>query len=237
MKRKLLLLDIVLIALLAFIGFRFREVRQQAREREARVLGTKIPPEKYPPLPALHNPGPAVAADYAGIAQKMLLSRDRNPDVIVDPAPPPKKPPMPPLPVAHGVMLFGDPSIILSEKAGGPQKIYRAGDTIGAFKLVSFDNTHVVFEWDGETVDRPIHSLLAKLEGEPGGPASRAAAPPAPAAPSATPAALGPGADIGNGMKACQPNDSNASGAVVNGYRKVETPTPFGKSCRWEPVK
>ena len=81
MRRKLLLLDLALIALLVFVGFRFREIRRSARAREVRVLGARIAPEKYPPLPALHSPSPAVAADYADIAQKMLLARDRNPDV------------------------------------------------------------------------------------------------------------------------------------------------------------
>ena len=132
-------------------------------------------------------------------------------------------------------MLFGDPSIILSEKAGAPQKIYRAGDHVGDFTLVSFDNNHIVLDWDGESVDRPINALMAKIEGEPGGAAKRATSAPPPPKPVAT--SLGPGADLGAGYRACQPNDSNGSGAVVDGYRKVETATPFGKSCRWEVAK
>jgi hypothetical protein len=35
----------------------------------------------------------------------------------------------------------------------------------------------------------------------------------------------------------CQPNDNTPDGTVVNGFKKVSIPTPFGKSCLWDPVK
>jgi len=31
-------------------------------------------------------------------------------------------------------------------------------------------------------------------------------------------------------------NDSTPDGSVVDGYRKISVPTPFGNGCRWDPV-
>jgi hypothetical protein len=235
MKRRLIALDVILAGLLGLVVYRFVVVRRNALEREARVLGAKIAPAKYPPLPALAAPQPVTAVDYVDIAQKLLLARDRNPNVIIDPAPPPPKPPMPPLPVAYGMMLVGEPAIILSEKPGAEQKLYHKGEQVGAFRVISFDRSQIVFDWDGEKVVRKPEELVSKSEPPP------EAAAPAPAPPpsqqQAAPQPLGPGADIGGGYRACQPNDAMPSGTVVNGMRKLEAATPFGKSCRWEPVK
>ena len=57
----------------------------------------------------------------------MLFTRDRNPNVVIEVAPPK---PMPPLPSAFGFMNFGGPSVILTEKPGGPQRAYRPGEQI-----------------------------------------------------------------------------------------------------------
>jgi hypothetical protein len=45
-----------------------------------------------------------------------------------------------------------------------------------------------------------------------------------------------PGATSGQ-VKLCNPGDTSPAGAVVDGYRKVVTRTPFGEVCRWEPVQ
>ncbi len=240
MRRKLFLLNIALIALLAALGLRFQQVRTAAQEREARVLGQKIEPTKYPPLPAAPPVPPIVAANYIDVATHMLMARDRNPNVIIDPEPVKEKPKMPPLPVVQGMLNFGgDPSLIMSDKPGAPQKTYHQGEKVGAFKLVAFDSEHVVLDWEGEKVERKLDDLLEKTPppaagsatSAPAGAAVAATAPP----PTATP--QGPGVDIGGGYKGCQPNDSTPTGTVQNGLRKVEIATPFGRSCRWEPAK
>jgi hypothetical protein len=46
-----------------------------------------------------------------------------------------------------------------------------------------------------------------------------------------------PGEKTGQGIKTCVPNDNTPDGTVVDGYRKVSHPTPFGPACMWEPVK
>jgi hypothetical protein len=60
--------------------------------------------------------------------------------------------------------------------------------------------------------------------------------PAGPAPPPVAKSAIGPGADTGRGFKVCDPNDNTPVGTVVDGYRKVENATPFGKACRWDPV-
>src|SRR6478736_3060263 len=111
MTRRLMLLNLALLALLAVLVYRFREVSAASREREVRVLGQKIEARKYPPLPAAPPVKPAVGANYIDIATRMLLSKDRNPTVIIDPEPVKEKPKMPPLPVVQGLMNFGDPGL------------------------------------------------------------------------------------------------------------------------------
>ena len=49
---------------------------------------------------------------------------------------------------------------MLSEKAGGPQKGYRPGDTIGPWTLVSVDSSYADFEWDGKEFKKRIDELI-----------------------------------------------------------------------------
>jgi hypothetical protein len=55
--------------------------------------------------------------------------------------------------------------------------------------------------------------------------------------PAAAQSNLGAGAITGFGFKECIPNDSSPEGTIDGGFRKTITTTPFGKSCRWDPVK
>jgi hypothetical protein len=232
-------LNILLLGLLAALSWRYRQTYLAARERENRVLKVRIVPEKPAPLAPAPSYTPLIAANYFDVAQKMLFARDRNSTVIYDPpAPPPPPAPMPALPAFYGLMTgFGDPGIILSEKPGASQRIYRAGDVVGAFKLVSFDNARILFDWDGKKVEKRLDELVAKVTAPPPSASAPAAAAAAPVVPPPTPTPLGPGVDIGGGYRGCMANDSTPSGTVRDGLRKVEVPTPFGKSCKWEPVK
>jgi hypothetical protein len=239
LKRRLLLLNLVLVVLLGATGMRYWQIHRDARAREQRTLNVRIVPEKAVALPPAPAHAPVAAVSYLDVAQKMLFARDRNPNVIIDATPPPPPPVMPALPQFYGLMTgFGDPGIILSEKSGGPQKTYRVGEMVGAFKLMGFDNANIVFDWDGTKVQRPLSELVAKVTAPSGSntPGAQAAsvAPP-PQVVNALP--LGPGQDIGGGFRACQSNDSTPNGAVQGGMKKVEVQGMFGKSCRWEPVR
>jgi mannose-6-phosphate isomerase-like protein (cupin superfamily) len=46
-----------------------------------------------------------------------------------------------------------------------------------------------------------------------------------------------PGADVGDGYRACVLGDDSPSGTVANGYRKLMTTSPFGVSCGWEKLQ
>src|SRR5512138_3283522 len=122
MKRKLILLNLVLLALVSLAAWRLRVNWLAGRAEEARVLH---PPVKQAPplaLESLRSPGPAVAADYGDVAQRMLFDRERNPKVVVEVSAPK---PVPPLPVAYGLMDMGSgPLVILSEKPGAANRSY-----------------------------------------------------------------------------------------------------------------
>ena len=237
MTRKLHLLNLVLVALLALTGWQIRLRWVEAREREYRVLGQTAESPAEIAEPALRMPEPVSAASYLDVAQQLLLARDRNPDVIIVVAAPK---PVPPLPVAHGVLDLGSgPTVILSEQSGQPQRAYRVGDRVGEFMLAEVTAAELAFVWEGKEIRKKLEDLKP-LEAAP------AEAPPA-AAPSkpkstvvatSTTVASGPSdIDMGGGIRACRPGDTSPAGPISGGYKKVVTATPFGQVCRWEPVK
>jgi hypothetical protein len=243
LKHKLLLINLLLLALVAASGSVLRQKWRESKAREESVLKQKAAPVPAPviaPIPAVPPAPPAV---YADVAQKVLVSKDRNPNVFVEPPPPPPAPPvMPPLPFAYGVMDFGaGPSVMLAEKSGGQQHTYRIGDKVGPFKLLGVNRTDILFDWDGkpvqkklsELVDRNANAAAERAAAE--APKQTAAAPPA-----AAPAVVGeakPGKSMGGDAKACQPGDTAPAGTIADGFRKVVSASPFGQVCRWEPVK
>jgi hypothetical protein len=239
---KLRLLDLSLLVLAGLLGWQVRREWIVSHARDQALLHGALPPAQVPGLAPLDKVDPLTAAAYLEIAMKNLFSQDRNPNVVVDPPKPvPEKPP-PPFPVAHGVMLWDGvpPTIVLSEKAGGPQKGYHAGESIGQWKLVSLDNSYVDLEWDGKEFMKRIDELIDRnpiAEASPRPAASKAA--PAPAAQSlSTVSHSGPGLDMGRGFKSCYPDDASPAGTVVDGMKKIVLPSPFGGSvCQWEQSK
>jgi hypothetical protein len=241
LKRKLLILNVVLLALVLWVGAQIRRQFLSAKAREREVLGKRVAPVPPPPVAKLPPSQPVTAATYAEIAQKMLFAKDRNPTVIIEEAPPPPKP-LPPLPLVHGVMEFPDgPMVMMAPKSGAADRGYRIGDEIGEFKLMAVDAQTITFEWDGKPVVRRLDEVIER-KAEPA-PASGGISPAvtpaaqtkrAPAAPTGQPA---PGVSIGAGVKACQPGDTSPAGTIADGMRKVVTPSPFGQVCRWEPVQ
>jgi hypothetical protein len=182
----------------------------------------------------------------------MLFSKDRNPTVVIEPAPVKPEPPMPALPNYHGQMAIGEPIAFLSTSAAA-QRGYHAGDTIGDFKLVSFDHETIEFEWKGKSVERKLDELRPKEVAQVAPP--RPAAAPVPSAAPSKPVALGGSSSNSSsnpsstsddpmfgplqadGTRACVPSDTSPSGTVHSGYRKDMTLTLFGAVCHWEPQK
>ena len=243
MTRRLILVDLLLILLIGLLGWQLRREWRRENTREQALYRYQVKPAAPPVLPALAMVNPFDAGAFATVAQNNLFSRDRNPNVIVEAVEPPKPKPQPPFPVARGVMLWDGtpPTIVLSEKSGGTQKGYHPGDSIGEWKVVSIDNTHVVFDWDGKEYEKRIDELLDHTSIE------AVAVTPAPAAPPpkvnnplSTPSSAksGTGADVGGGYRACIPGDDAPPGTVVDGMKKVVSASPFsGSICRWESAK
>lgn len=226
--------------MLLLLGAGIWQIRRNqlaARAREQAFLNqkAKAEPAIAAVLPAV--PPPPSAAQYIDVASQFLLSRDRNPTVVVDVVAP--KPP-PPFPRFYGAMDFGDGvRVVLAEKAGAPQKSYKIGDTIGDLKIVAVSRAGIDFEWDGKKLSAAMSELRDAA------PVVQEAVPQTPAA---QPQAAGPvtivggspakpGVDIAADTKACQAGDTSPPGSVQDGYRKVVTPSPFGGSCRWERIK
>jgi len=242
---KLRLLDLALLVLLAILGWQLRREWLQTHAREQALRDSSTPAAGVPGLAPLRKVEPVTSAAYADIATKNLFSADRNPEVIVDPPKPVPEKPVPPFPVAHGVMLWEGvpPTVVLSEKPGGPQKGYHPGEKIGQWTVLSVDNRYVELQWEGKEFKKRIDELLDRtpLVAEAPQPQARPGQPqpPAPAPRPQPPSDVkaGPGMDVGSGFRACVAGDSSPDGTVVDGMKKIVVPTPFGSSCHWEQAK
>jgi hypothetical protein len=242
MNRKLIVLNILLAGLIVFAGVKWRERYQAEKAREAALRSAKLKPAPAPPFYPLPNDPPAMPVAYKEVAVKTLFHPSRDPNEPIElPPPPPPPPPMPDLPRYHGQMNLGDgPEVILVEHPGSAEKVLKPGGIIGQFKLVDVNTNEITFEWtfNGTTVRRTLSSLLDRSTA---GSAAEArpqnnAQAPLPPPPPVVMSSKGAGESTQFGFKTCLPDDSSPEGAVDHGFRKVITQTPFGKSCRWDPV-
>ena len=245
MSGKLRLLDLALLVVAGFLFWQLRREWVGSQARDLALLHSTLAAARVPGLSPLDRVDALTAAEYADVAMKNLFSQDRNPNVILDPVKPPPPKPQPPFPVAHGVMLWDGvpPTIVLSEKADGPQRGYHPGDSIGPWKLVSVDPSYADFEWDGKDFKKRIDELIDRTPiavASASGPAAPqgAALPKTDVKALSNPAHAGPGVDLGGGgFKGCLADDSSPTGTVVDGMKKVITATPFGQNCHWESAK
>lgn len=251
MRGRLFLINLVLIAGIAGAAMELKKLLEETRKREEMVRANAPVLPAAKPVAGAPNVEKTTAANYLDIAARLLFSKDRNP--VVEPPPPPAPPQIPAFPLAYGVLMIGDPpTVMMSEAKGKPQKGYRPGDRIGEFKIVKVTGADVTFEWQGKSFTKTLGELADKessklLAAAPPPASDNAPAPNNVAAPpvkavtelgtSTNPAKQGPGQAITPNMKQCQPGDPSPDGAVVDGYRKINTPTPFGFQCRWEKVQ
>lgn len=187
MNRRLVVLNLALLALAGGLIWTLRANWLAAQARERAVLQRKIAAKTVLAPPALPGVKTVAPAEYIDVAGKMLFSKDRNPTVVVEPPKPAPEPVMPALPSYHGQMAIGEPVILLSASANAAQRSYHAGDQVGDFKLVSFDAARVSFEWKGKNVERKLEELRPKETAPAGIPASTQAAAPPSASAAATP--------------------------------------------------
>jgi hypothetical protein len=236
-RRKLLLLEIVLLASVVLAGGRVREKWLEARKREAAVLGRPLKPLPPPPYSPSEPPERLTAGNYLGVAEHMLFTADRNPTVVVEVAPPK---PMPALPVVYGVIDLGEgPLAIMSVKPGASHEEVRRGEKIGEFVLMALNAEEITLDWDGQAITKRVVDLVDR-SAPPPAPSGQQAAAAGPVKPQVSvtgPQRTGPGDDVGTGIRRCIPGDPTPVGTIVNGYRKAIVRNPMGEICRWEPVK
>lgn len=251
MKPKLIALNLVLVLAIAAIAWQARVRWNDAQATRRSHLDAVVKPVAPPPLLPIPQPDAAPAAKYLDVATNDLFSKDRNPNVVIEPPKVEVAKPMPPLPVVFGVMgLPSGTKAIMAEKKGADSKTVRSGDTIGEFQIVALDPVNVTFLWDGKQISRKIDDLIDRSGNTPPAGAPQAAtgpaAPPPPPRSAAAVASNVPatakslGVEVGGAQKssrACVPGDSSPAGTVVDGYRKAVTASPFGSVCRWDAVK
>ena len=88
MNRRIVLLNIALLALVAALGWILYANWREAQARESAVLRHKVAPRAVLAPPSLPGVQPAPPAEYIDVANKMLFSKDRNPIVVVEPPKP-----------------------------------------------------------------------------------------------------------------------------------------------------
>jgi len=238
-----------MLVLLSAAGWEMRQRWLQAREREKALLAQTVPDAPTPTVPQIPPVTPVPAANYLEVAQNMVFSKERNPNVVVEEKPPE---PVPSFPIVYGTFDLGDgPSVFMSDKAGAPQKTYRVGDPVGPFRITDLSRTAVTLEWKDKKFEKTLAELKPKPTEQEKTPQVAVAAPPA-----EPPKAQGvtsdeglkevqkemskdglPGVNVGAQARMCSPGGTAPAGTVQGGYRKVVTATPFGQSCRWEPVR
>lgn len=239
MKTRLRILNLLLVIACGFVAWQMRanHVAAEARMERTFTVAAAKASAQAPTVEGI--PAAPTAAEYSQVAMRMLFAQDRNPNVVEETKPEPEKKKMPELPIFHGVLNFGDgPIAMLSENAGGKQSGYKAGDTIGEFKVLRIAKEEIAFEWDGQEVVKRTAELKSK---EPAA-APRQTASPKPAAVKAepvkppSPAKPGPGVSTGGRERACQAGENSPDGTVVDGWVKRTAFSPMGAVCYWEPV-
>ena len=238
MRRKLLVVNLALIALAGAGVWRFRTDYWGAMGRYRVLHPAPAPPVKTaaaePP-----SPGPIQPASYLDAAGRVLFSPDRNPTVVVET---PKVKPRPALPQLYGVMNLGEgPIAIMAASPQAAHKTVHVGETIGEYKLVSAAGDEITLEWDGQSIHAQISDVLVRPSDAPqAGPAAPAAA----ASPVVNNAgrpgeyAIGPATQGQNGTIYQSPqNDTAPDGTIYQGKKKVVRQTPFGTQSWWEDVK
>ena len=165
MNRKIVALNLALLALLGTLGWMLRAHWRETRARELATLSKAARRSKLLPPPSPAPPEPAVPANYLEVAQKTLFSKDRNPNVIVEVAAAAAAETRGAAAAAARITSArwdsDEPVALLSVEKGG-QKGFHVGDDVGPFKLVAFNRDTITFEWNGKTLEYPLAELKPK---------------------------------------------------------------------------
>ncbi|MDQ6708033.1 MAG: hypothetical protein M3Z85_18915 [Acidobacteriota bacterium] len=234
MKRRLLLLNVALAALIGLAAWRLhqRSIVENTHEQAVLRHAVKIAPP--PPVTPVLAPKQLSGSTYGDIAQEDLFAKDRNPTVVIEPpvVVPPK--PMPPLPLFYGVMnLPSGPIAIMSEKPNTKHIGVHSGDKVGEFTVLALNSQQIEFEWDGKKIVRKVNELIDRSA------QNTAVAPvPNPAPPvNAAPPAVAPGNPpapsgkvAGIPAAAVATDDGSYRETDKDGHTWLYRQTPFGIS-------
>jgi hypothetical protein len=240
-RRFWILLNLALAGTLVWATLAARDAWRASKAHQRATLTRPATPPPALPWQPLPNSPAVLPAAYKDVAQRDLLDRSRDPNVPVElPPPPPPPPPVPPLPVYHGYMNLDGPIAILSMTKNSAHEAVHPGEKIGEFILLSVNMNEIELGWRDRVIRKPVDALEDHST-----PAVQAAAaryeityaPPSLTSAPGPPPPPGPGEKTHFGIKLCTTGDTSEVGAVVDGYRKVSSPTPFGASCFWEPVQ
>ncbi len=242
MNRKLIFLNLALVALAGAAAVQLRSRWVADHARAAVELHPRVAPIAAPPFTPALAPTAVLPSNYNNVAQKDLFDPSRNPDVPVElppaPPPPPPPPPMPPLPLYHGSMNLGDgPVAIMSVTAAAKHEAIKPGEMIGPFKLIDITRDDLTLEWNGQLIRKQLYELQSRSLPA-SQPVNTASTEPGMVAAEASGAAVreGSGEATTFGFKTMPAQRHGSYGTVKDGYKKVSIPTPFGNACIWDPV-
>jgi hypothetical protein len=233
-KKKLILLDVALAAIVTVLAMQARSAWFGAEKRSEAMFRQALKPTPPPPLSSLPPVPNVTAAVYSAVAMKYPFSADRNPTVVVEP---PKEKPMPELPVFYGIMTLPDgDTAIMSVKSGEPSKGIHYGEKVGEFTLVDVGDDEVILEWNGKTVTKAFAELRPRTDTGRGARMADATprSQPQPQAQPVAHADASPDVEVGPGLRACRTGDDSPSGTHKDNWKKVVNATPFGDMCHWE---
>jgi hypothetical protein len=260
MKRKLLLLNLALLALLVAGGLEFQRRVTQARSRYE-ILQRFEAAKETPPFPSPQAPGRVRQADYLPIVNRLLFYQDRNATVEVE-APAEKVVERPALPVLSGVMDFGEgPLALMADNPRGTPRLVAKGEKVGEYTFLGFAGDKLRLAWQGEEMEIDQERLAGELERNTRGNARSGTGSSGSSSSARRPAAnrrqqasasetknqqqpqaqnrktLGGryniGTEIKPGVFRADPKDTSPAGTEYEGYRKVVNPTPFGNQSWW----
>jgi hypothetical protein len=258
MKRKLMLLNLGLLAVLAAGGLEWNRRVEQGRSRYE-ILHRFGEPKDAPVLPAPQPPARVRQADYLPAVNRLLFYQDRNAVVEVE-TPPEQVVTRPALPVLSGVMNLGEgPIALMSATTKASPRPVAVGEKIGEYTFLGFSGDKLKLAWQGEEIELAQEQLLGEINsggrsesrpaaasGDPSAAPRRGASsrPTARRPATKTPApadnrkAIGGRYNIGvetrPGYFLADPADKSPDGTESEGYRKVVRKTPFGSQAWWE---
>jgi hypothetical protein len=235
MKKSFLMIQLVLLASAAFLGYQLRSQWMEYRStHNAAVLNSSNSRDGIPPQVA----APKVVPNYSAIVDNHLFSADRTNIVPPETSAEPAKAAAP-KPILMGTLQLDEDEFALMVSDGQREntnyKRLKLGESLDGYILVKILDQKVMMKMDGKEVEVRLNEPSKMVAREiPGGT-------------SPSPGTLGQVMTVGSGPPTTSSNAPSASqglpkgtippGTVVNGRKKILVPSPFGMMESWEEVK